>query len=66
MGNRKVNIKNKMFNKYKKLLARIKSIEEYLSISYSPSDSKDGYNKHIGEDYSIVKRVDRLEKQIKK
>lgn len=54
-----------MFKKYKKLLQRIKSLEEYLSVNYSPADDKDGYNSHIENKWGLNARVDRLEEDKK-
>lgn len=53
--------------KFKKLLERIKSLEDYLSVKYSPKDSEDGYSEHIGDvNWSNNVRLDRIEEQLKK
>lgn len=52
-----------MFNR--KLKKRIKSLEEYLSISYISPEDRD-YPQHIDNSvYGINNRIDRLEKKIK-
>ena len=50
---------------FKKLLERIKSLESYLSVKYTPKDSKDECSEHIGESWSVNNRLDKIEEQLK-
>lgn len=42
----------------KKLLRRIMSIEECLSIKYSGKDCKDDYEEHVIDNYGRIKSLD--------
>ena len=42
----------------KKLLKRIKSLEDYLGLRYTPADNKDDYADHIAQGYGIMRRVE--------
>ena len=51
-----------MFNKFKKLVQRIKSLEEHLGVVYKTIDNKDDYAEHVTESsWSLQRRIEKLE-----
>lgn len=49
---------------FKKLLNRIKSIENTLGLVYHEKDGKDDYSDHVGEKWSMPTKIEKLENQV--
>lgn len=46
-------------SEYDKILSRLRSLEEFLGLAFSPKDSKDDYEEHLMKDYSMLKSIEK-------
>ena len=51
---------------FKKLKKRIRSLEDFLDVSYSPEDSKDDYAEHYASEYGRMNDLDKVVRERRK